>query len=343
LEEFGPHSAGSPTLLGNTALSLDLEREIGEALHMPEVLLFPTGWAAGFGVIAGLVRPYDHVVIDRLAHACLHQGASAATHNVHRFDHLSLKSARDKISQIRSKDSKNGILVVTEGLFSMDSDIPDLVALQSLCHEYGATLLVDVAHDFGSIGPRGTGSIGNQDLLGDLDLVMGSFSKTFASNGGFVAVRHPSVKQYIKVMGGPHIFSNALSPLQCAAVSAALRVVRSEEGAMRRQHLLHAVSALREAFEAHGIKCLGSPSAIVPVPIGTAKAARVASKIIAERGVLANLVEYPAVAVGSARFRMQVMATHTPEQARDAATVVASAIGEARLLQAEGGFSAEAQ
>ena len=94
---FGPHSAGSPTLLGNTALSLQLEREIGAALQMPEVVLFPTGWAAGFGAIAGLVRPYDHIVMDKLAHACLQQGAHAATKNVYRTEHRSVNSIREHL------------------------------------------------------------------------------------------------------------------------------------------------------------------------------------------------------------------------------------------------------
>ncbi|MEL7170782.1 MAG: aminotransferase class I/II-fold pyridoxal phosphate-dependent enzyme, partial [Bacteroidota bacterium] len=215
-------------------------------------------------------------------------------------------------------------------LFSMDSDTPDLVRLQALCNDYEATLLVDVAHDFGSLGPDGTGSLGLQGLLGEVDLVMGSFSKTFASNGGFVAVRDPAVKHYLKIMGGPHIFSNALSPLQCAAVQAALCIVRSEEGAARRASLLRAVTALRGALADEGIACLGAPSAIVPVPIGERDVARIAAKLIAERGVLANLVEYPAVPEDGARFRMQAMATHTPEQAREAAAIVSAAIADAQ-------------
>ncbi|MEL6444159.1 MAG: aminotransferase class I/II-fold pyridoxal phosphate-dependent enzyme [Bacteroidota bacterium] len=330
LAAFGPHSAGSPMLLGNTALSLDLEREIADALHMAETVLFPTGWAAGFGAIVGLVRPYDHVVMDELVHACLQQGAYAATRNVHRHRHGSAEHVENVLAAIRAQDSKNGVLVITEGLFSMDSDTPDLARLQALCHDYDATLLVDIAHDFGSLGPDGTGSLGLQGLLGEVDLVMGSFSKTFASNGGFVAVRDPAVKHYLKIMGGPHIFSNALSPLQCAAVQAALRIVRSEEGAARRASLLRAVTALRGALADEGIACLGAPSAIVPVPIGERDVARIAAKLIAERGVLANLVEYPAVPEDGARFRMQAMATHTPEQAREAAAIVSAAIADAQ-------------
>src|SRR5207244_2190884 len=138
------------------------------------------------GAITGLIRPNDHVIVDNLAHACLQQGAHAATQNVRRHDHLDIAAVHSHLQEIRANDTKNGILVVTEGLFSMDSDTPDLQTLQALCHEYEATLLVDVAHDLGAIGPGGTGFLGIQDMLGKVDLVVGAFSKTFASNGGFL-------------------------------------------------------------------------------------------------------------------------------------------------------------
>ena len=326
LERFGPHSAGSPTLLGNTTLSLQLEHEIGDALHMPEVVLFPTGWGAGFGAIAGLVRPYDHIVIDRLAHACLHQGTAAATKNVHRTEHLCVESIEEHLRRIRSEDDRNMILVVTEGLFSMDADMPDIAAIQEICRRYQAVLLVDIAHDFGAMGPGGTGALGLQNMLGKVDLVMGSFSKTFASNGGFVAVKSPAIKQYLKFYGGPHIFSNALSPVQCAVVSSALEIVRSSEGDARREQLIRVAQGLRKALAGRSIACLGMPSPITPVVIGEERVAAVTAKIIAERGVLTNLVEYPAVPLGQARLRMQAMATHTLEQACQAATIIGDAV-----------------
>jgi glycine C-acetyltransferase/8-amino-7-oxononanoate synthase len=335
---FGPHSAGSPTLLGNTALSLQLEQELAETLRMSEVALFPTGWGAGFGAIAALVRPYDHVVMDRLAHACLQQGAAAATKNVHRTEHLSVDAIREQLGRIRQEDDHNLILVITEGLFSMDADMPDIAAIQAACREFDAVLLVDVAHDFGSMGPGGTGALGLQDMLGQVDLVMGSFSKTFASNGGFVAAHSPAVKQYLKFYGGPHIFSNALSPVQCAVVSAALRIVRSSEGDALRQQLMQVSRSLRGALHDQGITCLGMPSPINPVVIGEERVAAVAAKMISERGVLANLVEYPAVPLGKARFRMQAMATHTNQQAQQAAGIVADAVHFATTLFGNGAY-----
>jgi glycine C-acetyltransferase len=332
ISEYGLHSAGSAMLGGNTTPSLLLEQSLSEHLEMAHVALFSTGWGAGFGAIAGLVRPEDHVVLDALSHQCLQQGAAAATPNVSRVPHLSNRAVRRKLQEIRARDAGNGVLVVTEGLFSMDSDVPRLEELQGICREYSATLLVDVAHDLGALGPKGTGSLGAQGLLGKVDLVVGAFSKTLASNGGFLATSSPAVRQFIRVMGGPHIFSNALLPIQAAVVLEALRIVRSEEGDALRARARANSLALRDAFAGYGIRCLGEPSNVVPVPVGDPKVARLAAKLVFERGVFANLVEYPAVRLRETRFRMQVMATHTPEQAREAADVVASAIQDARRV-----------
>jgi len=335
LHDLGPHSAGSPALAGNTALSLQLERELGEALGFEHIALFPTGWGAGFGSIAGLVRPDDHIVMDQLSHACLQQGAFAATRNVIRHAHLDVEAARKILRDIRAEDSRNGIMVITEGLFSMDSDVPDIGALQDACREFGATLLVDVAHDFGALGPRGGGSLGAQDLLGKVDLVMGSFSKTFASNGGFMATRSSAVRQYMKFYGSPQTFSNALSPVQTAVVREALRVVRAPEGDVLRSAMLHNAETLRGAFAAHDIHCIGVPSAIVPAFIGDEAVGRIAWSLAQGRGVHANLVEFPAVAVGSARFRMQVMATHGEEQLLQAVDIISQCIAEAKQAVAQ--------
>jgi glycine C-acetyltransferase len=332
LRDHGLHSAGSAMLGGNSSLSLVLEQAVGEALDAPHVALFSTGWGAGFGTITALVRPDDYVVMDTLAHACLQSGAAAATKNVIRFRHRDNEAVRRHLRKIRSRDAQNSILVVTEGLFSMDSDVPAIDELQAICREWGATLLVDVAHDFGAMGPGGTGSIGAQEMLGRVDLVVGAFSKTFASNGGFMATRSPAVRQFVRVFGGPHIFSNALSPVSAAVVTEALRIVRSEEGYRLRAALSENIATLRAELHRRGVEALGVPSPVVPVVVGDAPVARVAAKMIFERGVFVNLVEYPAVPVRGSRFRMQVMAGHSLEQARAAAAVVAGAIHEARHL-----------
>jgi 7-keto-8-aminopelargonate synthetase-like enzyme len=336
--DFGVHSAGSGMLSGNTRMSLRLQEELGDLLQAPEVMLFPTGWAAAFGTIIGLVRPYDHVVMDNLAHASLQQGAASATPQVHRHAHLDVAAAREIVSGIRAEDARCGILVVTEGLFSMDSDVGRILELQEMCRELSATLLVDVAHDLGASGPGGTGEVGAQGALGQVDLVMGAFSKTFASNGGFLALHSPAARVAISGYGGSWTFSNALSPLQTAVVSEALRIVRSDEGEALRVRLLERITRLRALLADGGISCLGQPSAIVPVPLGSEVVARLASALLAERGVLANLAEFPAVASGTARFRMQVMADHSEADIDEAARAVVDAISEANTRLSAAGL-----
>jgi len=330
VRRYGVHSGGSSVLQGRSDISCALEHEIGDTLQMEHVVLFSTGWGAAFSAVTALVRPDDHVVMDRLAHASLQTGVASATTNVTRVEHLSVDALHNALVEIRAGDSNNGILVITEGLFSMDSDSPDLRAMQALCHEYQATLLVDIAHDFGALGPGGTGHIGREGMLGQIDIVMGAFSKTFASNGGFVATRHHGVRCYVEAYGGPHMFSNALSPIQVATVREALRIVRSEEGDQRRAALMASVLALRSALAEHGLECLGDPSAVVPVLIGHTPLARLASGGVLRRGLFANLVEFPAVGIRAARFRMQVQSDHTVSQAREGATILAEAVAEAR-------------
>ncbi|MDB5445334.1 MAG: aminotransferase class I/II-fold pyridoxal phosphate-dependent enzyme, partial [Phenylobacterium sp.] len=245
IEEFGVHSAGSAALLGNTSHSVLLERKIADFLGTADAILFPTGWAAGYGVIKGLVRSTDHVVMDALAHTCLQEGAAAATKNIYLFRHNRVEECRKWLEKIRAKDAENGIMVVTEGLFSMDSDTPDLVALQGLCDEFSATLMVDVAHDLGNLGRDGKGFIGDQGMLGKIDLVMGSFSKTFGSNGGFVACRNREVKEYLRFFSPPCTFSNALSPMQAATVLKAFEIIESPEGQVLRDKLMTNILSLR--------------------------------------------------------------------------------------------------
>jgi len=329
LDRSGPHSAGSAVLLGNSSASLALEQALGALLRCEHVTLFPTGWGAAFGLVTALVTPRDYVVVDALAHASLRQGAGAATRNVALHRHLDTGHVRELLAAIRSRDPDNGILVVTEGLFSMDSDVPDLPLMQYLCREYGATLLVDVAHDLGALGPGGSGSIGEQGMLGKIDIVMGAFSKTFASNGGFVACASRAVKRQLQLFAGPHLFSNALSPVQAATVLEALRIVGAGEGDELRAALLRNAVALRAQLAETGMRCLGLPSAIVPVWIGSEPVARLAGRTLARANVHVNAVEFPGVPLGAARLRLQVMAGHEAGQLRHGARLVGAAVNGA--------------
>ncbi|WP_306222889.1 aminotransferase class I/II-fold pyridoxal phosphate-dependent enzyme [Bosea beijingensis] len=334
IERYGVHSAGSAALVGNTTHSVALERKIADFLQMEDCLLYPTGWGAGYGVIRGLVRSSDHIVMDALAHTCLQEGANAATRNIYLFRHLDLAHCRRWLEKIRSTDTENGIMVVTEGLFSMDSDTPDIAAMQELCNEFNATLMVDVAHDLGALGPGGRGHIGAQDMLGKVDIVMGSFSKTFASNGGFVAVKERPVKEYLRFYSPTTTFSNAMSPVNAAIVLKAFEIIETDEGQVLRDELMANVLELRRQVREAGLDYYGDPSAIVAVKMGSEGLARLVSRELPELGLLANLVEYPAVGKGAARFRMQVMAKHTRQNVTDAVQRIVAARAKAEIALA---------
>ncbi len=322
INQCGTQIAGAPVLQGNSALSLRLQAALAELVGLPHVVLFPTGWAAGYGVITALIRTKDHVVLDQYAHNCCVQGAVAATPNVHRVRHLSTDAFLRQLRRIRATDTENAILVVTEGIFSMNGDSPDLAALQTACREYDAMLLVDAAHDLGVVGPGGTGIVGLQGLLGKVDLVIGSFSKVFAANGGFAATSSAAIREYLRPYAPSHTFSNAISPPQCAAVLKAIEIVRSGEGDQLREKVSDVARVLRETLATSRVVCLGKPGPLVPVLLGREAVGRITAALCFDHGVFANLIEYPAVSVGACRLRMQVMATHTCEQAQRAAEVI---------------------
>ena len=321
----GTHSAGSEPMGGGFADARHLEREIGAFVDHQHVVLFPTGWGAGYGAIKALIRPADHVVIDALAHDCLQQGAHASTPHVSRFAHNNVSSLSRRLERIRRTDGDSAILVVTESLFSMDSDHPDFRAVIGACRAFDARLLVDVAHDLGAVGPAGRGVLAQQGVLADVDVVMGSFSKTFACLGGFVATHSKAASYYVRAFSGTYTFSNYLIPAQVAAIRAALAVVASTEGDARRQATLERARVLRAELLAGGLTTIGCPSPIVMAQIGSEAEARLAYRTCLERGVIVNSIEYPACQRGTARFRMQVSPDHPVESLRSAAAVIADA------------------
>jgi len=330
IENHGVHAAGSPALVGNCVPSVRLERAMSQWLEAAECVLFPTGWGACYGVIKTLVRRTDHVVLDELSHASLQEGARAATPHVHPFRHLNLDSLERRLKRVRATDPSGGILVVTESLYSMDSDVPDLAAHQDLARRYGANLLVDMAHDLGVLGrTTGRGALETQNMLGKVDVVVGSFSKAFAANGGFVASNHPGLKLAMRFGSGPNTFSTGPSPIQASVAFQALQIIQSEEGAQRRACVAAASERLRGLLQSQGLTVLGQPSAIVPVMMGGVAHTRLAARFMVEQGVLVNLVEHPAVARNASRLRLQLMASHEDPHLEECVAAVSAAVTRA--------------
>jgi 7-keto-8-aminopelargonate synthetase-like enzyme len=325
---FGVHSSGSPALLGRSQPMLGLADRLCSAAGRERCILYPTGWAAGYGVIAGLVRRHDVILIDQLAHNCLQAGAQVCS-TVHRFPHNDADEVERLLRQIRAETAGNGVFLVLESLYSMDADSPDLARILSLAREYEAIIILDVAHDFGAMGERGLGLLEQVEYEIEPDVIMGSFSKTFASNGGFVLCS-PTIYEYLCYYSPSHLFSNALSPVQASVALKAAEIVFSDEGQLLRQRLMENVLALRQAMMGKGFWVGGDPSPIVPVFVGEEALARFTSGYLTDQGLLANLVEFPAVARGKARFRFQVMPTHSAESAETAADIMSAAVYQAK-------------
>jgi 7-keto-8-aminopelargonate synthetase-like enzyme len=330
IEAHGAHAAGAPATIGETPPLLALERALAAFMGVEHALLFPSGWAAAFGTIKALVRPSDHVVIDGFASAGLQEGAAAATRNLHLHAHLNLASVRRHLARIRGRDLENAVLVVTESLFAMESDTPDIAALHELCREFKATLLVDCTRDIGAVGENGRGHLGLQQMTGRVDLVVGSFAKSFAANGGFVLSNSPAVREYLRQMSAAHAFSHALSPMDAAVALAALEIVRSADGRRLRAALQRNATELRARLAATGFEIAGRPSPIVPVIVRDDVLARLIAARLPAHGLGVDLAEYPAVAKGSARLRLFVTATHTASDLERAVAALRAACAEAQ-------------
>lgn len=330
IQQFGVHSSGSAPMGGGSLMADRVAERLAPCLDVEHTLLFPTGWAAGYGTIRGLIRSYDHVVMDALAHNCLQHGAHAATPNVHPFVHNSTESLAKRLARIRAREPAVAILVVTEGLFSMDSDIPDLARTIELCQQYEAHLLVDIAHDFGVLGSTGRGALENLGLLAKVDVVVGSFSKTFASIGGFASFKEVANQRAVQGFSGSYTFSNYLIPPQLGAISAALDIAFSEEGQTLRAAVLENARYLRDELAKNQIETLGALSPMVIAVVGDETTARTAYSNLLESGYILNCIEFPAVRRGAARFRIQLTPQHTHSDLRSAARAISEAVKRAQ-------------
>lgn len=321
VDEWGIHSAGSPALIGRTDALLRLEWNLRSLLSKEACTIYPTGWAAGFGVITGLVRQNDSVIMDTFSHNCLHEGAKHATKNILKFTHNDLNHLEYLLQEERGKRPRNGLFIIMESLYSMDSDSPNLSEAIKLVRKYNGILILDVAHDFGAMGESGLGLLETVSLVDGPDIIMGSFSKTFASNGGFIASSQ-KVKDYLALHSSPLTFSNAFSPIQTCIVSQCFDIIFSDEGAALRRQLSTNITLMRTLMAEGGMEVGGTPSPIVPVFVGDERIARLTYKHLASNLLLANLVEFPGVPKGKARFRFQMMSSHTASNIRDAAGIM---------------------
>ena len=324
LERYGSGCTGSRFLNGTLDLHERLEVELAEFLDKEACLVFSTGYQANLGAISGLVGRGDYVILDKLDHASIVDGAKMSHGETVRFNHGDMAGLERKLQKL---PPNAGVMVIVDGVYSMEGDIADLPALIKMCQKYGAALAVDDAHSIGVLGPNGQGTAAHFDVTDDVDVIVGTFSKSLASIGGFVA-GSDTVIHYLKHNARPLIFTAALPPSNTAGVLAALEVMRREPD--RRARLWENTRRLQAGLRDIGFDIGPTQTPIVPVLIGPLEKTFVFWKQLFDAGVFTNPVVPPAVPPSQCRLRTSVMATHTAEQidrALDSFAQIGKALG----------------
>jgi 8-amino-7-oxononanoate synthase len=308
LYRFGTGCTGSRFLNGTLDLHEELERRLAKLMGSESALVFSTGYQTNLGVISALVTRGSVVIQDRLNHASLVDGAQLAAGELVRYAHGDLAALRRALER---NAGANGILVATDGVFSMEGNIVDLPGVLDLCEEFGARILVDDAHSAGVLGPNGGGTAEHFGVQERVDLTMVTFSKSFASIGG--AVSGPEeVIHYLKHHGRSLIFSASMPPSAVATVLACLDVMEREPE--RRARLWENADYLRTGLQSLGFDTATSETPIIPVASGNIEETFVFWRALFDGGVFTNPVLPPAVPEHSCRLRTSVMATHTTDQ-----------------------------
>ncbi|MGF1473531.1 MAG: aminotransferase class I/II-fold pyridoxal phosphate-dependent enzyme [Rubrobacteraceae bacterium] len=308
-DRYGTSCTGSRFLTGTLELHEELERRLANFTGYESVLTFSTGFLGVLSVISALTGRQDILYFDRENHACLYDGARLSFGTLRKYRHNDL----DDLERLLRKDADKpgGRMIVTDGIFSMSGHVADLPGIVELARRYGARVAVDDAHATGVLGENGRGTPEHFGLEDEIDLLMGTFSKSFASVGGFVAGPRPVVS-YIKHHARPFIFTAALPAMQVAATLKALDVMETEP--RHRVKLMDNANRLRDGLNAVGYDTLGSQTPIVPVLIGPDDLTVVFWKALWEEGIFTTPALPPGVPPEQSLIRTSVNANHTTEQ-----------------------------
>jgi 8-amino-7-oxononanoate synthase len=328
LETYGTGVTGSRLLNGTTPLHLDLEQELAE-----DAIVYTTGYQSNVGCIGTILGPADTVICDSGDHASILDGCRLAGAKLRPFRH----NRMDKLEKMlqRAAGDGGGVLVVVDGVFSMEGDVCDLPRIVELCQAYGARLMVDEAHGAGVLGARGAGASELFGLEDEVDLRMGTFSKSLASCGGFIAGPR-DVIEYLRISSRSFIFSASAVPAAVGAALAALRVIRTD-GPRLFERLLGNAEYLHEGLRGLGLKVIepgtlpdGSiaTTPVVPVVVGDDWQAVLLWKALFDNGVYTNVAIHPAVPPGGALLRTSLMATHERDHLDLALETVARVIAD---------------
>src|SRR5918994_2226249 len=319
LERYGTGLTGSRFLNGTLSLHLELEQELADWMGEEEALVFTTGYLANTGAIGTLLEPGDTVICDSGDHASILDAVSLSRARVRPFRHNRLDKLESMLS--RAESDGGGVLVVVDGLFSMEGDLSPLPDVAALCRKYGARVMVDEAHGVGVLGARGAGACELYGVEDQVDLRMGTFSKSLASCGGFIA-GPADVIDFLRVQSRAFMFTASAVPAAVGAAAGALEIIRSDEGPQLMAKVLENARYLHDGLADLGYDVMEPQrlpddsdviTPIVPVLVRDDWKTVLLWKALYDAGVYVNVAIYPAVPRGGALLRTSVMATHERE------------------------------
>jgi len=306
IKKYGSGCAGSRLLNGTLDIHVALEEKLARFMRKEAALVFSTGFQVNLGVISALIGKDDVVIIDKMDHASIIDGCRLSYGEVRKFRHNDMPDLKRALEENKNK----GKLIVVDGVFSMEGDIAKLPDIVELAKRYDARVMVDDAHGIGVLGKTGRGAAEHFGLENEIDLLMGTYSKSLASIGGFIAGSE-SVIHYIKHFARSLIFSASPPPASIAAVSAALDIIENEPE--RRERLWKNTNRMLKGFKALGFETGPSETPIISILIREDETAFKMAMMLQEEGVFANVAVSPAVPNGKALIRTSYMATHTDE------------------------------
>ena len=308
VEKYGTGCAGSRFLNGSLDIHLELEEALAKLVNKEAVLLYSTGFQVNLGVISALVGKGDFVIGDKSNHASIVEGCLLAAGRFLRFPHRDLSALETRLEQLAPEAGK---LVVVDGVFSMEGDIIQLPELCRIARQHGAAVMVDDAHAIGVLGKHGAGTASHFGLTDQVHLIMGTFSKSLASLGGFIASDAQTI-DYLKHHSRPLIFSASMSPANAAAVLAAVQIMTEQPE--RIDQLWRNTERMKQGLIRLGFDLGDSQTPILPVYCRSLMVAFKVCKRLQQEGVFVNPVVSPAVAPGQELIRISLMATHTEKQ-----------------------------
>jgi glycine C-acetyltransferase len=308
IQKYGAGIGGPPLLNGYTALHHELEERLAHLKGAEDVLLFSSGYGANVGLVSALMNSEDLVVYDSYSHASFHDGIKMSGVQAVHFSHNDVELLEQTLERTESMNFKDRFVGV-EGVYSMDGDVAPLDKIIPICKKNNSILIVDDAHGTGVMGKKGSGTAEHFGLEGDVDITMGTFSKTFAVTGGFVAASK-SIINYLRFFARSYMFSASLPPSVVATVLAALDVMEKEPELQQklRDNINYTASCLNQlGFPANSL------TPIFPLMVPVDMNIRNAAFEFHQKGIFINSIEYPAVPKSQQRFRISIMATHTKE------------------------------